>query len=91
MTRESVNNIPEQNIVNRLSKLQRGILSVLPDADAHAIGSGEILRRLDAPVNACTRASVSRALRRLAERGLVLVLVTELCRPGRGYLYRRAA
>lgn len=86
---EAVNKVPEGNRLNRLSELQRGILAVLPDASGRPICSGEILKRLDAPATAATRASLSRALRRLEQRGLVY-RGAGWFRPGRGYLYTRA-
>lgn len=86
----AVNKVPERNRFNGLSQLQHAILAVLPDANTQPIAPGEILKRLHAPANPSTRASLSRSLRRLRERGLV-DSYTAWFRVGGGQLYRRTA
>jgi DNA-binding Lrp family transcriptional regulator len=71
-----------------LSKLQRDILAVLA-ASARPLPAGEIRRALGLPASPSGRAALSRALRRLAERRELVVLLPGVARPGRGHLYAR--
>lgn len=77
-----VSKIPNQNIDNRLSDLQRQILAVLatagqpePDGDYQRIGhlprTGDIVDALGRRRDKAGFASVSRALARLERAGLV--------------------
>ena len=92
-----VNNIPEQNNVDRaadLSELQVAILEALPKHDEKPVPTATVLQRVRAfaatsPTNA-QRSSVSRSLSRLAEHGHALRYVPEMARPGRGALWSKA-
>jgi DNA-binding MarR family transcriptional regulator len=73
------------------SPLQERILAALPLSPDKTIAPGEIMKRIGViePSNA-NRVAVSRALARLAERGLVTRWRPELRRRGGGYLWSRA-
>jgi predicted transcriptional regulator len=73
-----------------LSPLQERILAALPSPEA-TISTAKIMERIGIsnPSNS-DRATLSRSLARLAERGLVLRWRPEVSRPGRGNLWSRA-
>ena len=83
-----------------LSELQRAILDILPDDPrpvpegryAGALRPTDIIEALGLPANGTARASVSRALARLSQRGLVLVWQPSFIRwQGNGFRYTKAA
>ena len=77
------NNVPNRN---GISRLQRGILETLSKND-RPVPASAILSDLTSNPTPSQRATLSKALVRLAERGLVDRWVTEIYRPGKGYLY----
>lgn len=95
---QTANNVSDEKIVSRLSKMQKEILLCLaafkaPDT-AH-IGdlprTGEIIGSLGRPRTTSNYAAVSRALSRLEERGLVRSYRSYLAIRGRGLRYALAA
>jgi DNA-binding MarR family transcriptional regulator len=82
-----------------LSPLQTEIMTVLrqwPSAGQATPGwignwarPGDIIERLALPPTNVVRASVSRALRRLCERRLVVRASGEICSVGKSYRYLR--
>lgn len=89
-----VNNVEGQNIVNRLSPLQRDILAILTERKAlpcgdyigHLPRTGQIIDALERDRNAASYASISRALSRLEKAGLVCAYRGMFSR-GKGYAY----
>jgi hypothetical protein len=71
-----------------LGNLQRDILATVA-ASARPLSTGDIRRALALPATPASRASLSRALRRLVERRELVALQPEVARSGRGYLYAR--
>jgi hypothetical protein len=71
-----------------LSDLQIDILATVA-ASARPLSTGDIRRALGLPATPASRAALSRALRRLAERRELVVLLPGVARPGWGYLYAR--
>jgi DNA-binding transcriptional regulator YiaG len=76
--------------VTSVSEIQVTILKALPGRDALPIPVAVIFERLGIhqPLHV-HRASVSRSLARLAARGLAQRLNPEICRQGKGFLWRR--
>jgi DNA-binding MarR family transcriptional regulator len=74
-----------------LSALQKQILAVLPSSDQAKPGAlpREIIERLGMPTSNVTSATVSRALMRLCERGLVTRTTGEVANVGRSFQYLR--
>jgi DNA-binding MarR family transcriptional regulator len=88
---DPVNNIPDENIINRLSPMQLDILNVFPKDDgtrATIMTTGKIIDQIGRNRDGNAYASVSRSLDRLVKLGLLAAWTTQLCRPGRGYIYR---
>jgi hypothetical protein len=71
------------------SHLQDGLLAALPSAHEKPIAAAEILG-VDSPSSVSQRASLSRSLARLADRGLVNRYHPEIYLHGRGYLWAKA-
>jgi predicted transcriptional regulator len=69
-----------------LSPLQKDILSVLTAKHGWTLPR-DIIARLELPATNATRASVSRALHRLCERGLVVRAFAGRVCQGHSYLY----
>lgn len=99
MTRP-VNNIPNQNSFNRLSKRQRAILAYLDERCAfrplderigHLPRTGQIIDGLDLDRTPTNYASVSRSLERLRKAGLVEAYSPSICTQGKGWHYALAA
>lgn len=92
----AVNKVQDQNVVNRLSPLQRQILDVMRDRQAYRprteyIGNlprtGQIIDALDRPRTPSSYASVSRALARLEKAGLVVSYLASMATQGKGRAY----
>lgn len=67
--------------------MQKGILETL-QAEGRPVAASVILARLTPlPPTASQRASLSKSLRRLEDRGAVVSYYPEVQRPGRGLLY----
>jgi hypothetical protein len=98
-------NSADENIVNRLSPLQRAILEILqsvpgPGDDVDEYGrtyighmptTGDIIDKLGRPRDGKSYASVSRSLDRLMRSGLVVGAYAEICIRGKGRRYALAA
>ncbi len=91
---EAANKFQNQNVVSRLSRVQRGILAYLattPQPSGSHIGNlprtGDIIEALGGERTASKYAIVSKSLRRLEERGLVCVYSSEMAIQGKGYRY----
>lgn len=78
------NTVPGQN---GISRLQARILDVLA-AQTQPVPASVILSSMIDQPTAAQRVSLSKSLRRLEIRGLVVAFAPEVARPGRGYLYR---
>ena len=71
-----------------LSDLQRDILDTVA-ASGRPLSAGDIRAAMAIPSTPASRASVSRALRRLVDRQELVALVPEVSITGRGYRYAR--
>lgn len=70
-----------------ISCLQRGILDALAQHDKPVPPSAIFEHLTDLPPTASQRTSLSRALERLRQRGVVDAYRPEMARPGQGMLY----
>ena len=72
---------------NGISRLQAQVLDVLGQQPEPVPPSVILSALVDESPAASQRVALSKALRRLIDRGLVDAYVTEIYRPGKGYLY----
>jgi DNA-binding MarR family transcriptional regulator len=95
---ETANKETKRNIVSRLSKVQKEILSYLaqtPQPEAldyghrihHLPRTGDIIDALGRPRTPSNYAAISKALKRLEERGLVSSYQSEAAHRGKGLAY----
>jgi hypothetical protein len=92
---ETDNNVNKRDTVSRLSSLQKSILSYLqktPRYNQSATikgipGTGDIIDAIGRQRNPATYAAVSKALRRLEDRGLVSSCMPGLAVQGKGLKY----
>lgn len=70
-----------------ISRLQKGILQALASEERPVAASTILARLSDLPPSPSQRASLSKALKRLVSRGMVVSYHPEIMRPGKGYLY----
>jgi len=95
-----VNNIPNANLDNRLSPLQRAILGYLRSVSAfgprgeyigHLPRTGQIVVGVGKDRDKAATASVSRSLKRLCASGLVVAYSPSICTQGMGLHYALAS
>jgi hypothetical protein len=85
-----VSNVPDGNLINRLSPMQWAILDAFPlDDGTHAtvMVTGEVIDKIGRKRERTAYASVSRSLDRLVKVGLLQLWAAQVSRQGKGYLY----
>ena len=91
---ETDNNVPKRRFISRLSKMQKAILAHLaaapqPNGDliGHLSRTGDIINALGRERTPSSYAAISKALRRLEERGLINAYSAQCRLAGNGYRY----
>lgn len=91
---QTANNVQHGNVVSRLSKVQREILAYLATTPQPVAGNiaklprtGDIIDGLGRARSPSNYAVVSRALKRLEQRGLISSFASIICTRGKGMAY----